>query len=206
MLLVIDVGNTNTKIGVFDGERLLVSWTLTTRREQTADEYGVFTGTLLATRGLAPRDIEGVAISNVVPPVQQVLERMAEQYFGATALSVEPGLNIPLVLAVDNLHEVGPDRIVSALAGQARYGAPLSSSTSARRRGSTASTLVASSSAGRSPPASPWRWMRCSTAPRASSASSWSVPRRRSAATRSPTSSPGSCTATRGSSTDWSSA
>jgi type III pantothenate kinase len=125
MLLVIDVGNTNTKIGVFDGERLLVSWTLTTRREQTADEYGVFTGTLLSTRGLAPRDIEGVAISNVVPPVQQVLERMTEQYFGVTALSVEPGLNTPIVLAVDNAREVGPDRIVSAVAGRALYGAPL---------------------------------------------------------------------------------
>jgi type III pantothenate kinase len=125
MLLVIDVGNTNTKIGVFDGERLLVSWTLTTRREQTADEYGVFTGTLLGTRGLAPRDIEGVAISNVVPPVQQALERMAEQYFGVTAFSVEPGVNTPVVLAVDNAREVGPDRIVAVVAARERYGAPL---------------------------------------------------------------------------------
>ena len=91
MLLVIDVGNTNTKIGVCEGERVLVSWTLTTRREQTADEYGVFTGTLLHTRGIAPGDIEGVAISNVVPPVQQALERMTEQYFGMPAFTVEPG-------------------------------------------------------------------------------------------------------------------
>src|SRR6266540_1810525 len=99
MLLVIDVGNTNTKIGVCDGERVLVSWTLTTRREQTADEYGVFTEAILRTRGITPRDIEGVAISNVVPPVQQALERMAEQYFGVTALSVEPGVSV----AVDAL-------------------------------------------------------------------------------------------------------
>src|SRR5262245_32276491 len=125
MLLVIDVGNTNTKIGVFDGDRLLVSWTLTTRREQTADEYGVFAGTLLGTRGLKPDDIEGVAISNVVPPVQQSLERMAEQYFGVTALSVEPGLNTPVTLAVENPREVGPDRIVAVVAAQVRYGAPL---------------------------------------------------------------------------------
>src|SRR5262245_35966829 len=125
MLLVIDVGNTNTKIGVFDGDRLLVSWTLTTRREQTADEYGVFAGTLLGTRGLKPGDIEGVAISNVVPPVQQALERMAEQYFGATAFSVEPGLNTPVTLAVESPREVGPDRIVAVVAAQARYGAPL---------------------------------------------------------------------------------
>src|SRR6266540_2660120 len=99
MLLVIDVGNTNTKIGVCDGERVLVSWTLTTRREQTADEYGVFTEAILRTRGITPRDIEGVAISNVVPPVQQALERMAEQYFGVTALSVAPGISV----AVDAL-------------------------------------------------------------------------------------------------------
>ncbi len=125
MLLVIDVGNTNTKIGVCDGERVLVSWTLTTRREQTADEYGVFTEAILRTRGITPRDIEGVAISNVVPPVQQALERMAEQYFGVTALSVEPGVNTTVPLAVESPREVGPDRIVAVVAAVALYGAPL---------------------------------------------------------------------------------
>jgi type III pantothenate kinase len=125
MLLVIDVGNTNTKIGVCDGERLLVSWTLTTRREQTADEYGVFTEAILRTRGITPRDIEGVAISNVVPPVQQALERMAEQYFGVTALSVEPGVNTTVPLAVESPREVGPDRIVAVVAAVALFGAPL---------------------------------------------------------------------------------
>ena len=125
MLLVIDVGNTNTKIGVCQGERVLVSWTLTTRREQTADEYGVFTETLLRTRGIAPGDIEGVAISNVVPPVQQALERMAEQYFGVTALNVEAGVDSAVPLAVENPREVGPDRIVAVTAAVALYGAPL---------------------------------------------------------------------------------
>jgi type III pantothenate kinase len=125
MLLVIDVGNTNTKIGVCDGERLLVSWTLTTRREQTADEYGVFTETLLRTRGIGPGDVEGVAISNVVPPVQQALEQMTEQYFGVEAFSVEPGVNTSVPLAVENPREVGPDRIVAVVAAVATYGAPL---------------------------------------------------------------------------------
>src|SRR5437773_2774819 len=69
MLLVADVGNTNTKIGVFDGDRLLVSWVLTSRREQTADEYGVFIETLLRARGISASDIHGIAISNVLPPV-----------------------------------------------------------------------------------------------------------------------------------------
>jgi type III pantothenate kinase len=125
MLLVIDVGNTNTKIGVLEGERLLVSWTLTTRREQTSDEYGVIIGTLLNTRGIAAGDVQGVAISNVVPPVQQALEQMSEQYFGVTALSVEPGVNTTVPLAVDSPREVGPDRVVSVVAAIARYGAPL---------------------------------------------------------------------------------
>ncbi|MCL6639965.1 MAG: type III pantothenate kinase, partial [Candidatus Rokubacteria bacterium] len=74
MLLVIDVGNTNTKVGVCDPQRVLVSWQLTTRREQTADEYGLFIETLLRTRGVGPGDVTGVAISNVVPQVQRALE------------------------------------------------------------------------------------------------------------------------------------
>jgi len=91
MLLVIEVGNTNTKIGVYEGPRLLGSWRLTSRREQTADEYGLFIETLLRTRGFAPSSISGAAISNVVPPVQQTLEWMCEQYFGVTPFTVAAG-------------------------------------------------------------------------------------------------------------------
>ena len=125
MLLVVEVGNTNTKIGVFDGERLLVSWRLTTRREQTADEYGVFIETLLHTRGLRSQDIQGVAISNVVPPVEQTLRWMCEKYFGIEPFSVEPGTDCGLTLAVDNPREVGPDRVVKSVAARRLYGAPL---------------------------------------------------------------------------------
>src|SRR5881628_67930 len=107
MLLVADVGNTNTKIGVFDRDRLLVSWVLTSRREQTADEYGVLIETLLRARGIPVGDIHGVAISNVVPPVQQTLEWMCEKYFGAVPYSVEPGVNATIPMAVDNPREVG---------------------------------------------------------------------------------------------------
>jgi type III pantothenate kinase len=124
MLLAVEVGNTNTKIGVFEGARLLVSWRLTTRREQTADEYGVFIETLLRTRGLAAPAITGVAISNVVPPVQQALEWMAEQYFGATPFTVSPGRDAGIPLAVDHPSEVGADRIVKAVAALAAYRAP----------------------------------------------------------------------------------
>lgn len=125
MLLALEVGNTNTKIGVFDGARLLTAWRLTSRREQTADEYGVFIETLMHSRGLEPSRIRGVAISNVVPPVQQTLEWMSEQYFGLTPFSVEPGVNTDIPLAVDNPREVGSDRVVKAYAARALYGPPL---------------------------------------------------------------------------------
>ncbi len=125
MLLVADVGNTNTVIGVYDGERLAVSWRLTSRREQTADEYGVFIQTLLHTHGVDPRQVTDIAISNVVPPVQQTLEWMCQKYFGVVPLLVEPGVNTPIRLTVDNPAEVGPDRIVNAIGALARYPAPL---------------------------------------------------------------------------------
>ena len=124
MLLVIDVGNTNTKVGLCDDAGLRVSWTLTTRREQTADEYGLFIEALLRSSGVEAREVTAVAISNVVPPVQQALEWMAEKYFKTSALTVT-GLNSPIPLEVDEPREVGPDRIVSCVAARAIYGAPV---------------------------------------------------------------------------------
>ena len=143
MLLVADVGNTNTKIGVFDDQRLLVSWRLTSRREQTADEYGLFIETLLQSRGIRAATIHGVAISNVVPPVQQTLEWMCEKYFNRPPFFIEPGVNTRLPLAVDAPREVGADRYVDAFAATAKsrsvsWAAPtrpaISSSTCRKRR------------------------------------------------------------------------
>jgi type III pantothenate kinase len=125
MLLVADVGNTNTKIGVFDGPRLVTSWRMTSRREQTADEYGLVIETFLQTRGIQVAAIHGIAISNVVPPVQQTLEWMCEQYFGRTAFFVEPGVNTRMPLLVDAPREVGADRYVDAFAAATKYGPPL---------------------------------------------------------------------------------
>jgi len=125
VLLVVEVGNTNTKIGVFEGPRLLVSWRLTSRREQTADEYGLFIETLLQTRGIQAASVHGISISNVVPPVHQTLEWMCEQYFGQPGFFVEPGVNTRLPLLVDAPREVGADRYVDAFAATAKYGPPL---------------------------------------------------------------------------------
>jgi type III pantothenate kinase len=124
MLLVIDVGNTNTKVGLCDDAGLRVSWTLTTRREQTADEYGLFIETLLRSSGSDPTQIGAVAMSNVVPPVQQALEWMSEKYFKVTPLVVS-GAHSPMPLDVDEPREVGADRIVSCIAARAIYGAPV---------------------------------------------------------------------------------
>ncbi len=124
MLLVADVGNTNTVLGVYDEGRLVVSWRLTSRREQTADEYGVLIQTLLRSHGLDPRQITDVAISNVVPPVQQTLEWMCEKYFRVAPLFVDPGVNTPIPLKVETPSEVGPDRVVNAVGALARYPAP----------------------------------------------------------------------------------
>ena len=122
MLLVIEVGNTNTGVGVYDGDRLLVSWRLTSRREQTADEYGVFIQTLLRSRGIETQDITGIAISNVLSPVQRILEWMCEAYFGIQPFTVQPGVNVDVPMNVDHPTEVGADRVCNIVAGVAIYG------------------------------------------------------------------------------------
>jgi type III pantothenate kinase len=124
VLLLLEVGNTNTGVGVHDGARLVASWRLTSRREQTSDEYGLFIHTLLRSRGIEPRHITDVAISNVVPPVQGTLERMVEAYFTVGPFTVQPGVNVPLALAVDHPREVGSDRVCNAVAAIALYGPP----------------------------------------------------------------------------------
>src|SRR3972149_3269164 len=125
MLLVIDVGNTNTKLGVYEGPRLVASSRLTTRREQTADGYGVYTQTVLRERGIDPAAITGVALSSTVPRVQGTLEEMALRYFGVTALVAEPGVNVPVPILVDYPREVGPDRVVKVVAAVELYRPPL---------------------------------------------------------------------------------
>ena len=124
-LLVVDVGNTNTKLGVYETQHLLASYRLTTRREQTADEYGIFAHALLRGRGLDPSTITGMAISSTVPTVQRTLEDMSIRYFGVAPFIVEPGVNIPVPMVVDYPREVGPDRLVKIVAGVELYGAPL---------------------------------------------------------------------------------
>ncbi|MGA2811261.1 MAG: type III pantothenate kinase [Candidatus Acidiferrum sp.] len=124
MLLTIDVGNTNTVLGVFRGADLLAHWRLTTAREQTVDEYGVLTRNLLSLAGLDREGIGGVIISSVVPPVNWTLGEMARRYLGRRALFVEPGVKTGMAVLVDNPMEVGADRIVNGVAAFTEYGGP----------------------------------------------------------------------------------
>ena len=124
MLLTIDVGNSNTVLGVFRGEELIANWRLTTEHAQTVDEYGVLTRSLLSLANLDQKAIAGVMISSVVPPVNWTLGEMARIYLGRTALFVEPGVKTGMAVLVDNPIEVGADRIVNGVAAFHLYGGP----------------------------------------------------------------------------------
>ena len=124
MLLTIDVGNTNTVLGVFRGEELVANWRLTTARNQTVDEYGVLATNLFSLAGLDRGAINGVIISSVVPPVNWTLAELSRVYFGKKALFVELGVKTGMAVLVDNPSEVGADRIVNAVAAFHRFGGP----------------------------------------------------------------------------------
>jgi type III pantothenate kinase len=124
MLLTIDVGNSNTVLGVFRGDELIANWRLTTARAQTVDEYGVLTRNLFSFAGLTPGSIDGLIISSVVPPVNWTLAEMARIYFDKKALFVEMGIKTGMAVLVDNPMEVGADRIVNGVAAFQQYGGP----------------------------------------------------------------------------------
>ena len=124
MLLTIDVGNTNTVLGVFEGAELRVHWRLTTRREQTTDEYGILVRNLFATSDLDPSGIEAVALASVVPPLTPVLVALARQYLGQEPLVVGPGVKTGMPILYEPPGDVGADRIVNGVAAFAAYGGP----------------------------------------------------------------------------------
>jgi len=124
MLLVIDIGNTNTSLGVFDRENLLANWRLTTARERTGDEWGVHTRNLFALAGLDFKSIDAIAIASVVPPLNFTLKRMAEVYFQVTPLFVDHMIETGVPILYQPASDVGADRIVDAVAAINEYGAP----------------------------------------------------------------------------------
>jgi type III pantothenate kinase len=121
VLLAIDVGNTNTVLGVFEGDTLREHWRVETSHTRTADEYGIQLRQLFAARGLDPARVQAVVVSSVVPPLAATLQRMSERYLGRTALFVGPGVKTGMPILYENPREVGADRIVNAIAAYARW-------------------------------------------------------------------------------------
>ena len=124
MLLVIDIGNTNTSFGVFDGEMLKAHWRLTTERARTGDEWGVLARNLFALANFDFKAIDGIAIASVVPPLNFTVKRMAEIYFQLTPLFIDDTLDTGLKILYQPPADVGADRIVDAVAAIHKYGAP----------------------------------------------------------------------------------
>ena len=125
MLLAIDIGNTNVVLGVFDGERLRQSWRVGTKTQITADEYAMILKDLFGFTGLELRQIDGVIISTVVPPLLPVMADVSRKYFEVEPMVVTDALRTGITLAYDNPKEIGADRIVNAVAAFKRFGGPL---------------------------------------------------------------------------------
>jgi type III pantothenate kinase len=136
MLLVLDVGNTNTVLGVFDPESgdnsgsnshqdgLVANWRVATVATQTVDEYGVLFRNLFAMDHLEVKNISGIVISSVVPPLDSTLRQVCEKYFGVKPLFIEPGVKTGMPVHYDNPAEVGADRIVNSVAAFEQHGGP----------------------------------------------------------------------------------
>src|SRR6266478_3081359 len=124
MLMVIDVGNTNTSLGVYQGEELVRHWRLTTARDRTVDEYGVHARNLFQLAEIDSKEISAVAIASVVPPLNFTLKRMSEVYFKLTPLFIDHSTDTGLPILYDPQSDVGADRIVDAVAARHKYGSP----------------------------------------------------------------------------------
>lgn len=125
MLLVIDVGNTNITVGVFQGEKLEGTFRITTKLPRTSDEYGLLLRNLLETRGILKEQIEDIIISSVVPDIMHSLNNGFRKYFEKEPIIVGPGIKTGIFLKVLNPREIGADRIVDAVAAYELYGGPV---------------------------------------------------------------------------------
>jgi type III pantothenate kinase len=124
MLLAVDVGNTQTVLGVFDGERLVEHWRVATESERTGDELAALVVRLLELRDLGLEDVTGLCLASAVPALTRAYQQLADDYAQAPLLVVGPGTKTGIPILYDDPREVGPDRIVNAVAARERYGAP----------------------------------------------------------------------------------
>ena len=125
MLLAVDVGNTQSVLGLFAGEELLADWRVGTRRDATSDELGVLWGALFREAGIDRKRLSGMIVSSVVPDLNGVVTATGTRYFGCDPMFIGPGVKTGMPILYENPHEVGADRIVNAVAAKHRYGAPI---------------------------------------------------------------------------------
>jgi len=121
MLLAIDVGNTHTVVGLFDGDKLRRHWRLLTEHARTADEYSVVLWNLQRMSGIEPDQVQGIIVSNVVPQMQSTIDHMCQATYGRAPIVVGPGVRTGMPILYDNPREVGADRIVNAVAAYERH-------------------------------------------------------------------------------------
>jgi type III pantothenate kinase len=124
LLLVVDVGNSHTVFGIFDGERLAADWRFSTHHGRTADEWAVEIAGALAIRGLGREAVDAAILSSVVPPLTGTIAEMIETFFGVDPLQVGPGIKTGIRILYENPQEVGADRIVNSVAALSRVGGP----------------------------------------------------------------------------------
>lgn len=124
LLLALDIGNTNIKIGVYKNDELVSSWRIQSKPGQTADEYGLLLRQLFEMDKLEIGDIEGIIMSSVIPSLNYTLEHMCQYYFYKKPIIIGPGIKTYLNIKYDNPKEVGADRIVNSVAAYRLYGGP----------------------------------------------------------------------------------
>jgi type III pantothenate kinase len=125
MVLVIDVGNTEIVLGVYEGQKLLQYWRMGTDKDKTSDEFGMFIVSLFNHEQLDIKNVEAVIVASVVPPIMYSLEHAIRKYFKVEPMVVGPGIKTGINIRIENPREVGADRIVNAVAAYEIYGGPL---------------------------------------------------------------------------------
>ncbi|HEX9058669.1 MAG TPA: type III pantothenate kinase [Clostridia bacterium] len=125
MIFVLDVGNTNIVLGVYEGKKLISSWRMSTDKQKTSDEYGLYFVSFLKSENLDINNVEAILIASVVPPIMYSLEHAVRKYFKKEPIVVGPGIKTGINIKIENPREVGADRIVNAVAAFDLYRSPL---------------------------------------------------------------------------------
>jgi len=125
VLITVDIGNTNTAIGVFREESLIAQWRVSSDRDKTSDEYAVLLMNFLTMASVAKEGIRGMIISSVVPPLTPVFQQLCRRHFRFKPMVVGPGLKTGMPILYENPHEVGADRIVASVAAYVKYTRPV---------------------------------------------------------------------------------